>query len=77
MSSSGPKTTVIRNGTLIDGTGKPARRNEAIVIDGNRIKSVGALPPEITLDDHRNPWKPAVILTIANGGFQFVETVAP
>jgi len=53
MASSGPKTTVIRNGTLIDGTGKPARRNEAIVIEGNRIKSVGALPPEVTLEDRR------------------------
>src|ERR1700722_5518298 len=54
MSGGGPKTTVIRNGTLIDGTGKLARRNDAIVIEGNRIKSVGALPPEITLDDRRN-----------------------
>ena len=54
MSSSGPKTTIIRNGTLIDGTGKPARRNDAIVIEGNRIKSVGALPPEIAIDDRRN-----------------------
>src|SRR5580658_6156662 len=54
MSSSGPTTTVIRNGTLIDGTGKPARRNEAIVIEDNRIKSVGALPPDVTLEDRRN-----------------------
>ena len=39
------KTLLIRNGTLIDGSGKPAARNDAIVVEGNRIKSVGALPP--------------------------------
>jgi imidazolonepropionase-like amidohydrolase len=54
MSGNGPKTTVIRNGTLIDGKGAPARRNEAIVIEGNQIKSVGPLPPDISLDDRRN-----------------------
>ena len=32
---------------------------------------------KITLDEHRNANKPAVILTIGNGGFDFVETVAP
>lgn len=31
----------------------------------------------ITLDEHRNASKPAVILTISDGGFKFVETVAP
>jgi branched-chain amino acid transport system substrate-binding protein len=31
----------------------------------------------ITLDAQRNASKPAVILTIAKGGFQFVESVAP
>ena len=41
------KTLVVRNGTLIDGSGKPAARNDAIVIEGNRIKSVGALPPDL------------------------------
>jgi imidazolonepropionase-like amidohydrolase len=49
-----PNTIVIRNGTLIDGSGAAARRNDAIVVEGNRIKSVGALPPEIALDDRRN-----------------------
>ena len=52
--SAEPKTLVIRNGTLIDGSGKAASRNDAIVIEGNRIKSVGALPPDITLEDRRN-----------------------
>ena len=32
---------------------------------------------KITLDAQRNANKPAVILTIGNGGFQFVEAVAP
>ena len=31
----------------------------------------------ITLDEKRNAQKPAVILSIAEGGFKFVETVAP
>jgi len=49
-----PNTIVIRNGTLIDGSGAAARRNDTIVVEGNRIKSIGALPPEIALDDRRN-----------------------
>jgi imidazolonepropionase-like amidohydrolase len=42
-----PHTIVIRNGTLIDGSGAPPRPNEALVIEGNRIASVGPLPPEL------------------------------
>jgi imidazolonepropionase-like amidohydrolase len=42
---------VITNGNLIDGTGKPTSANDAIVIEGNRIKSVGPLPPDIQLQD--------------------------
>ncbi len=45
------KTLVIRNGQLIDGSGKPTSPNDAIVIEGNKIKSVGALPPEVQLQD--------------------------
>jgi imidazolonepropionase-like amidohydrolase len=52
--SAEPRTLVIRNGTLIDGSGKAASRNDAIVIEGNRIKSVGALPPDLVLEDRRN-----------------------
>jgi imidazolonepropionase-like amidohydrolase len=52
--SAAPRTLVIRNGTLIDGSGKAAARNDAIVIDGNKIKSVGALPPDVPLEDRRN-----------------------
>jgi N-acyl-D-aspartate/D-glutamate deacylase len=48
------KTLVIRNGILIDGSGKPAARNETIVIEGNRIKSVGPLPRDVALEDRRN-----------------------
>src|ERR1700674_4318220 len=50
---SSEKTVVIRNGTLIDGSGDPPVRNDAIVIEGNRIKSVGPLPPDVQLEDHR------------------------
>lgn len=52
--SAAKRTLVIRNGTLIDGSGKPSGRNDAIVIDGNRIKSVGALPEDIHIEDRNN-----------------------
>jgi imidazolonepropionase-like amidohydrolase len=48
------KTLVVRNGSLIDGSGRPPSRNDAIVIEGNRIKSVGALPPDVALEDRRS-----------------------
>ena len=51
MTAASKKTLVIRNGTLIDGSGQPSSRNDAIVIEGNRIKSVGALPPDVKLED--------------------------
>ena len=54
MSSNGKKTIVISNGTLIDGTGNSPTRNEAIVIQGNRIKSTGRLPGDIKLEDRDN-----------------------
>ena len=44
-------TLVIRNGTLIDGTGSPPLRNDALVIEGNRIASVGVLPAHVPLGD--------------------------
>src|SRR5712691_5792563 len=53
MSAASTKTLVIRNGTLIDGSGRPAARNDAVVIEGNRIRSVGALPPDVELEDRR------------------------
>src|SRR5207249_308267 len=48
------QTIVISNGTLIDGTGNSPARNEAIVIQGNRIKSTGRLPGDIKLEDRDN-----------------------
>ncbi len=45
------KTLVIRNGTLIDGSGAPAAENTAVVVQGNRISSVGELPGGINLED--------------------------
>ena len=51
MTSNGTQTTVIRNGTLIDGTGSPPAENDAIVIEGNRIRSVGKVPADLNLED--------------------------
>ena len=51
MSGNGRKTIVISNVTLIDGTGNAPTRNEAIVIQGNRIKSAGRLLGDIKLED--------------------------
>ncbi len=47
MRGHGEPTIVIRNGTLIDGTGGDASPNDALVIEGNRIKSLGPMPPEL------------------------------
>jgi imidazolonepropionase-like amidohydrolase len=54
MSGNDKKTIVISNGTLIDGTGNSPSRNEAIVIQGNRIKSIGRLPGDVRLEDRDN-----------------------
>ena len=51
MSANGTQTTIIRNGTLIDGTSQPAFQNDAVVVQGNRILSVGAVPPQINVED--------------------------
>ena len=48
------KTVIIQNGTLIDGSGNPAVPNQAVVIQGNRILSVGPVPPEVNLEDREN-----------------------
>ncbi len=40
-------------------------------------KDYPAVTGSITLDEKRNASKPAVILTISNGRFKYVETVAP
>jgi imidazolonepropionase-like amidohydrolase len=54
MSGNDKKTIVISNGTMIDGTGNSPIRNEAIVIQGNRIKSIGRLPGDLRLEDRDN-----------------------
>lgn len=48
------QTLVIRNGTLIDGSGAAAVANDALVIEGNRIRSIGPLPPDVEIRDERN-----------------------
>ncbi len=55
------------------GSTEPEKLRDAIAT----TKSHEGITGKITLDDHRNANKPAVILTIGNGGFEFVETVAP
>jgi len=51
MPSHHAHTLVIRHGTLIDGSGRPAMANEAIVIEGNRIRSIGRLPEGVRIED--------------------------
>ena len=41
--SAATMTLAIRSGTPIDGSRKPSSRNDAIVIEGTKVKSVGAL----------------------------------
>jgi imidazolonepropionase-like amidohydrolase len=65
MSSNGKKTIVISDGTLIDGMGNSPTRNEAIVIQGNRIKSTGRLPADIKLEDRDN-------VEVINAGGQWI-----
>jgi branched-chain amino acid transport system substrate-binding protein len=55
------------------GSTEPEKLREAIAA----TKDHQGITGKITLDEHRNANKPAVILTIGNGGFDFVETVAP
>ena len=54
MDTNSEQKTIIRNGTLINGTGQPAFENDALVIQGNRILSVGAVPPQINIEDREN-----------------------
>src|SRR5262245_65136266 len=54
MNTHSKQTIVISNGTLIDGAGNSPVRNEAVVIQGNRIKSTGRLHGESKLEDQDN-----------------------
>jgi imidazolonepropionase-like amidohydrolase len=53
--------TVIQNATVITGTGSPSIRNGVVVIDGGRIRDVGArgdvrVPGNAQVIDARNKW---------------------
>lgn len=55
------------------GTTDPSKVNAEIA----STKDFPGVTGKITLDEHRNPTKPAVILEVKNGKFAYVETVAP
>jgi branched-chain amino acid transport system substrate-binding protein len=55
------------------GTTDPAKVNAAIAA----TKDFPGVTGKITLDSHRNPTKPAVMLQVKNGKFAYVETIAP
>lgn len=55
------------------GTTDSAKLRDALAA----TKDYDGVTGKITLDAQRNASKPAVILTIGNGGMHFVETVAP
>ncbi|MEI6322666.1 MAG: ABC transporter substrate-binding protein [bacterium] len=55
------------------GTTDPAKVNAAIAA----TKDFSGITGKITLDEHRNPTKPAVMLQIKNGKFSFMESVSP
>jgi imidazolonepropionase-like amidohydrolase len=54
MGSQGTQTLVIQNGTLIDGSGSPPTPNQAIVIEGNRITSIGPLQEDLAHGDRHH-----------------------
>lgn len=55
------------------GTTDPAKVNAAIAA----TKDFPGVTGKITLDAHRNPTKPAVMLQVKDGKFVYVETIAP
>lgn len=55
------------------GTTESAKLRDAIAATRNHLGITGS----ITLDEKRNAAKPAVLLTIRDGGFKFQQTVAP
>jgi branched-chain amino acid transport system substrate-binding protein len=55
------------------GSSDPSKVNAAIAA----TKDFDGVTGKITLDEHRNPTKPAVILQVKNGKFAYVETIAP
>ena len=55
------------------GTTDPAKVTAALAA----TKDFDGVTGKITLDEHRNPNKPAVILQVKDGKFTYVETIAP
>jgi imidazolonepropionase-like amidohydrolase len=51
VGSQGKQTLVIQNGTLINGSGNPPTLNQAMIIEGNRIKHIGPLPEDLLHSD--------------------------
>jgi imidazolonepropionase-like amidohydrolase len=45
---------IVHVGKLVDGISKTARNDVDIEIEGNRIKSVGELPPDLHMEDRKN-----------------------
>ena len=54
MPANSVKATIIRNGSLIDGSGRAPVENDAVVIQGDRIRSVGSVPPDVNVEDLEN-----------------------
>jgi imidazolonepropionase-like amidohydrolase len=54
VGSQGKQTLVIQNGTLIDGAGSPPSLNQALVIEGSRIKHIGPLPEDLLHGDRND-----------------------
>jgi branched-chain amino acid transport system substrate-binding protein len=55
------------------GTTESAALRRAIA----ETKNFPGVTGSISFDAHRNPTKPAVVLTVKNGAFHFVQSVAP
>jgi len=55
------------------GSTEPARVRDALAA----TKDFQGVTGEITIDENRNANKPAVVLTIKDNGFHYVETIAP
>src|SRR4051812_24427226 len=45
-----PATLVLRGGSVVDGTGAPARRAD-VAVDGDRVVAVAELPPDVAAQD--------------------------
>jgi len=63
-------------GALLGGA-TPAKSREALRSGLANVKDFPGVTGSITIDKDRNAVKPAVILRVQDGKFQYVETVAP